>query len=74
LRIVALIISVAKLKTNPMTKPELVELSASEMQGISAGYSIGSRRPRLGGLIVLLLALLLRSRVAVPVATERVAE
>ena len=57
-----------------MTKPELVELSASEMQAISAGYG-SSRRPKLGGLIVLLLlALLLRSRVAVPVAAERTVE
>jgi hypothetical protein len=47
-----------------MTKPDLVELSASEMEAISAGYG-SSRRPRLGGLIVLLLlALLLRSRTA----------
>ena len=55
-----------------MTKPELVELSASEMEAISAGYG-SSRRPRLGGLILLLLvALLIRSRTAVP-ATEAAA-
>ena len=51
-----------------MTKPELVELNASEMEAISAGYG-RSRRPGLGGLIVLLLlALLLRTRTAAPAA------
>jgi hypothetical protein len=51
-----------------MTKPELVELSASETEAISGGYD-SIRRPRLGGLIVLLLlALLLRSRTAAPAA------
>jgi hypothetical protein len=55
-----------------MTKSELVELSASEMEAISAGYG-SSRRPRLGKLIVLLLlALLLGRRTAVP-ATEATA-
>jgi hypothetical protein len=48
-------------KNQPMTKPELVELSASEMEAISAGFG-SSSRPRFGMLIVLLLlALLVRS-------------
>jgi hypothetical protein len=53
-----------------MTKPELVELNASEMEAISAGFQgSASRRPRLGALVVLLLlALLLRSRIAAPAA------
>jgi hypothetical protein len=47
-----------------MTKPELVELNASEMEAIT-GRGSSNRRPRLGGLIVLLLlALLLRSATA----------
>jgi hypothetical protein len=47
-----------------MTKPERVELSASEMEAISAGFG-GSSRPRFGKLIVLLLlALLLRRATA----------
>jgi hypothetical protein len=46
-----------------MTKPELVELSASEMEAISAGFG-SSSRPRFGKLIVLLLALLHRRATA----------
>jgi hypothetical protein len=47
-----------------MTKPELVELSASEAEAISADFG-SSRRPRFGKLIVLpLLALLLRRATA----------
>jgi hypothetical protein len=49
-----------------MTKPERVELSASEREAISAGDQGSRRRPKLGGLIELLLLALLRSR-AVPV-------
>ena len=49
-----------------MTKPELVELNASEMEAISAGFGSSSRRPRLGKLIVLLLLALLLRRTTAP--------
>ena len=46
-----------------MKTPELAELNTAEMEAISGGLSRGGSRPRLGGLIILLLlALLLRGR------------
>lgn len=55
-----------------MKTPELAELNASEMEAISGGLSRGGSRPRLGGLLILLLlALLLRGRqAAAPAAAE----
>ena len=55
-----------------MTKPEIVELSPAEMEAISAGYG-SSKRPRLGGLILLLLVALLLGRRTVVPATEAAA-
>jgi hypothetical protein len=54
-------------KNQPMTKPEL---SASEMEAISAGFGCSSR-PRFGKLIVLLLALLLRRATALASKSQR---
>jgi hypothetical protein len=52
-----------------MTKPELVELNASEMEAISGGIAQnGTHKPKLGKLIVFLLLLLLLKKHRAPAA------